>query len=106
VIRQDQSVQTVVVQVTVDNQAPEVSVISPVEGQEYASGEILLQADILDNLSIGEVQFYIDDRLISAMAQPPFTLIWEGDPGVHTATIKAIDQAGNSQQVEVNFLVK
>ena len=106
VIRQDQSVQTDVVQITVDNRPPEAALIAPVVGQAYAPGEILLQAAIQDNLGIASVEFYIDDRLVSAMAGPPYTLVWEGGVGEHTARVRATDQAGNSHEDEVDFLIK
>jgi membrane peptidoglycan carboxypeptidase len=106
VIYQDQRVQTDVIQVTIDNQPPEVSIISPAEGQISPAGEILLQADVRDDLALKNVEFLVDGRLVSELAQTPFALQWEGSPGDHTLQVRATDQAGNTGQVEITFHIK
>jgi membrane carboxypeptidase/penicillin-binding protein PbpC len=106
VIREDQRVQTDVIQVTVDNQPPEVTILSPLEGQELSSAEIVLQAEIVDDLALKSAEFFIDDRLVSALAQPPFALTWSGRPGEHSLRVRAIDQAGNTSEAEILFRIK
>ncbi len=106
VIYQDQRVQTDVIQVTVDNQPPEVRIISPVAGEKYTSQEILFQTEVSDDLALNSVEFLVDREVISTLSQPPFALTWTGRPGMHTLKVKATDQAGNMTEVEVLFQIE
>jgi len=108
VMFQDQRVQTEVVQVTVDNQPPQVTILNPTKGLEIppSSSGAVLQAEVSDNLALQGAEFFIDDRLVSTLTQPPFTLTWQGQSGAHTLRVRATDQAGNSSQAEVSFRIK
>jgi hypothetical protein len=108
VIYQDQRVQSEVVQVTVDNQPPEVTILYPTEGLEipFPSNGVVLQAEVNDDLALQHVEFFIDGQRISTLTQPPFTLTWRGQSGAHTLRLRATDQAGNTSQAEVAFRIK
>jgi hypothetical protein len=108
VIFQDQRVQTQVVQVTVDNQPPQVILLNPTDGQEIplSSRGVILQAQVSDDLAIQSAEFFIDDQRVSTLTQAPFTLTWQGRTGVHTLRVRATDQAGNSSQSEVSFRIR
>ncbi len=98
VVRQDQQVETAVIQVTVDNTPPTVSVAFPTPGQVYAArpGEaILLQAQVSDAIGPVRVEWWVDGSLVGTTGQTPFSFPWEGPPGSHSLVIKAYDQAGN-----------
>lgn len=107
VVDMEQHVETSTIQVTVDNEAPEVEIIYPPNGLEIADqNTITIQAGIVDNLAIDYVEFYIDNKSIRMLGQPPFSISWPTIPGKHTLSVAAIDRAGNENKAEVEFIVK
>ncbi len=108
VIQQDQRVQSDVIQVTVDNQSPELSILYPTDGQivPLSNQTITLQAQVNDDLALKNVEFYIDDRLVSNLTQPPYTITWQARLGAHSLRIKAVDQAGNTAEARIAFKVE
>jgi hypothetical protein len=109
VIRADNRVDTAAVQVTVDNQPPELEVPYPAEGQVFDRAEdhvITFQARVSDNLSIRQVEFLVDGEQVAAQVQAPYAYPWRSVKGEHTLQVKATDQAGNITQSEVQFIVK
>jgi hypothetical protein len=108
VLYKDQHVETAVVQVTVDNQPPDVDIVYPVDDQEVPQpgADMLLQAQVSDDLALKNVEFYIDNVLINTLPKAPFTVAWPSHPGTHVLRVKAIDQAGNSSEEEITFQIK
>ena len=109
VVHKDQRVESTFVQVTVDNQAPEISILFPIQDQEVvipSGGKVILQVSATDNLSVAKVEYYIDDHLVATINQPPFTLPWQGKTGAHNLRVKAFDTAGNHSETSVTFSVK
>jgi membrane peptidoglycan carboxypeptidase len=101
---------TSAVNLTIDNQPPDLEVVLPVEGQAIDSAEgagIVLQVNAEDNYGVYQVAFYIDDGLISTVSNPPYSTRWDADvPGDHQLSVEATDIAGNrSQRISVTFLV-
>jgi membrane carboxypeptidase/penicillin-binding protein len=108
VVQADQRVETAVIQVTVDNQAPEIELINPVDGQEYARDQgvtTVFRARASDNLALAQVDFYLDDRLLASLSEGPFAVPWETRPGNFTLRVVAADQAGNTEETEASFSV-
>ncbi len=106
VVAEDQSVETVSIQVTVDNLAPTVQVINPSQGQEFLfpdEREITFQVQANDNLGLARLEFWLDGRMISNLSSPPFASPWRGTLGDHELEIRAIDQAGNVTIELVSF---
>jgi membrane carboxypeptidase/penicillin-binding protein PbpC len=106
VVAKDQSVETISIQVTVDNQAPSVQVIYPSEGQIFTypeEKEIAFQVQATDNLGLARLEFWLDGRMISSLSNPPYAAPWSGTPGEHELEIRALDQAGNVTVVLVPF---
>lgn len=106
VVAKDQSVETISIQVTVDNQAPAVQVIYPSEGQIFTypeEKEIAFQVQATDNLGLTRLEFWLDGRMISSLSNPPYAAPWSGTPGEHELEIRALDQAGNTTVVLVPF---
>jgi membrane peptidoglycan carboxypeptidase len=105
VIDQGQRVQTDVIQVTVDNQPPTVKIISPAPEEQIdgSTRDILLQAEVTDDLAIKSAEFIVDGQRINTLTQSPYTLTWPGRSGDHTLLVRATDQAGNTDQAEVTF---
>jgi len=109
VVRGDQSIETSVIQVTVDNQDPEVLIINPEQGQRFNTDSeqfIILQAEAHDDVTLQKVEFIMDNRLLASLSHPPFTLSWAPSPGQHTFVVKAYDLAQNTKEDSLTFTVK
>jgi hypothetical protein len=108
VVREDQSVQRSVMLVTVDNQVPQVEIVSPVLHEEVSLEDrptMVLLADVSDDLEIASVEVYLDDRQLAAFSRPPYAISWKGALGSHTLRVVAIDQAGNTSEATTTFTV-
>lgn len=71
--------QTATSQVTVDNNAPRVEVINPWDDKQYLMEDdewVSIDADAQDNLSMGYVDFWLDDSYLGRTQVSPFTLKW------------------------------
>ncbi len=105
--------ETSTIQVTVDNQAPTVSILAPTPNQEYTLGQdevIILQPQVADNLSIARVAFFIDGVSTEAATVPPYSIRWKisaAEVGAHTLFARVYDAAGNFADSEpVTIVVK
>jgi membrane peptidoglycan carboxypeptidase len=108
-VRADQRVDTAVVQVTIDNIPPEVNAIFPRGGDEleYATNrQVSLQAQVVDNLSLASVDFFVDNVKVGTSEQAPFGVQWTASRGEHSLRVTAWDRAGNEGEVEIRFMVK
>ncbi|MFO7623435.1 MAG: transglycosylase domain-containing protein [Anaerolineales bacterium] len=108
VVRADQRIETAIIQVTVDNQEPQVSITQPVQGQRFITDQqktIILQVEANDGIALQKVEFYIDERLLASLSQAPFTLSWSPTPGQHTFRARAYDLAQNTSEDSLNFSV-
>ncbi len=107
VIRSDQRVDASVLQVTVDNQPPQVTILSPLDGEEVKprAGQITFLADSQDNLEIHRVEFYLDGNLIDTRYQAPYAIPWQSNPGEHSLRVVAADKAGNLTEASIEFTV-
>ena len=109
VVNQDQRVERALLQVTVDNEPPQVQIVSPASGQETTFSSTLslvLQASVQDNLEISRVEFYIDRELVASLSQAPYLISWQAARGEHTLLVRAFDLAGNESETAVKFTVK
>ncbi len=73
------NVQTATSQVTVDNDAPQVQVINPWDDKQYLMEDdewVSIDADARDNLSMGYVDFWLDNSYLGRTQVSPFTLKW------------------------------
>jgi hypothetical protein len=107
-VRTDQLVDTAVIQVTVDNTAPEVSITYPQDGDvlEYApNSQIAFQATAGDNLSLAIVEFYVDGKVIGSVETTTFSYPWTLTRGEHELRVVAKDRAGNESEEEIQFVV-
>ncbi len=108
VLRTDQRVETNVLQVTVDNQGPQVEILYPAEGQQFRHPQdqnITVQAVANDDLALGQVEIYVDDELLVALTRAPFVTSWKVRPGEHTLRAVATDLAGNQSDFRVTIFV-
>lgn len=98
VVHKDQHVETAVIQVTLDNTPPVVSVVYPTQGQAIhysADFSLVLKAQTSDAVGLDRLEWWVDGQKIGSLSQAPFNLLWEGQPGQHQLVIKAYDRAGN-----------
>ncbi len=105
VVLKDQRLETCVVQLTLDSQPPQVTILHPQPDQtvKLRDNAVVLQANASDNLALARLEYYIDNQLIGTLYQAPFTLSWQVKPGVHKFMVKAFDLANNSSQDSVTF---
>jgi hypothetical protein len=108
VIDKDQHVETNTIHVTVDNEPPEVEIIYPSDGQEIENSKesITIQVEVIDNLAVDKVDFYINNQPTHSLGQPPYSVPVQIKPGIHTLRVLVTDKAGIQKFAEVDFLVK
>jgi hypothetical protein len=109
VVRQDQRVDTAIIQVTVDNRPPEVEILYPDPGQTFNAEQekaITLRAWAEDELGLEQVEFILDGRSIAKLPQPPYAFPWRATPGRHELKVTAKDRAGNNEEISVTFFVE
>ena len=109
VVRQDQRVDQAIIQVTVDNQPPEVQFRRPEEGQVFSMEQTPLlsfQFDVSDNLGVQSLAIFLDGSPLTTLYQSPFVLPLNAVPGDHTLRVLATDLAGNQAQAETHYSVR
>jgi membrane carboxypeptidase/penicillin-binding protein PbpC len=109
VVREDQRFERAITQVTVDNQPPQVSILSPQADETVVNGSentLVFHAQASDDLNLARVAFYLDDKLIGTLTQGPFSLAWKVRQGDHTVRVQAFDLAGNTSEARINFSLK
>jgi len=108
-VRNDQRVDTAVIQVTADNTPPEVSITYPQDGDvlEYSpNSQVTFQVTASDNLSLAILDFFVDGKRIGSVETAPFSFTWNATRGKHELRVLARDRAGNESEVEIGFGVK
>ncbi|MEK6736440.1 MAG: S8 family serine peptidase, partial [Pseudomonadota bacterium] len=82
---------------TTDSQAPTISITSPTGGS--VSGTTSVNVSTSDNVSVTQVELYVNGVKVLTNTQSPFTFSWNTTnltEGTYTLTTKAFDAAGNS----------
>ncbi|MBE0698607.1 MAG: hypothetical protein IH586_16945, partial [Anaerolineaceae bacterium] len=98
VARQDQTLETATIQVTIDNTPPLVRIPYPVTNQELSrrSGTaITFQAEVSDTIEVSRVVWLVDGAAVGESFQAPYVFSWPARLGDHEFQVKAYDQAGN-----------
>jgi membrane peptidoglycan carboxypeptidase len=109
VVAEEQKVETATVQVTVDNQPPEVSIRYPTDSQQFTNpdeNQVILQAEASDELALASVDFLLDGDKVASVLTPPFAYPWSVTTGSHQLLVRAYDQAGNTAEAEIEFVVE
>jgi hypothetical protein len=110
VVREDQTVETSTIQVTVDNAAPLVRVPYPLAGQTFQLPQdrsITFQAEVSDSIGLQRVVWLVDGKQIGERVNAPYALSWQALKGEHVLEVKAYDYAGNiGASEQVHFSVK
>ncbi len=108
VVRQDQRVDRSILQVSVDNTAPQVRILFPKENTQLttqAGKTMIMKASASDNLALGRVEFYVDGGLVSTLYEPPFIVLWHAIPGEHKLQVRAYDHAANWDEIDTTFSI-
>ncbi|MGB9592291.1 MAG: Ig-like domain-containing protein, partial [Candidatus Kryptoniota bacterium] len=98
VVGEENQVQTSLIQITVDNTPPTISIMYPTNGELISASEfpsITFQFQTYDDIAIKQVEIYLDGKNIYNLVQPPFAVPWQPNPGKHHLKVIAFDQAGN-----------
>ncbi len=103
--------ETSTIQVTVDNQPPTISLLSPLPDTEYLLADdesVVIQPQVQDNLSLARVVFYVDGLAVTSATVAPYSTRWKiNGLGPHTLQVRAYDAAGNFTDSErINITVK
>ena len=108
VVAQDNSVRETTIQVTVDNQPPQVQLTSPGDGQQFSYAlerNMTFQAQVSDDIGVAQVEFILDGKTLSRLTEMPFAVPWLGTVGEHSLKVVAMDLAGNRGEAVVTFTV-
>ena len=98
VVRQNQRIDTAILQVTIDNTPPVVKLTYPSAGQSFAfpgERQITLLADIQETIGLQRVEWFSDGQKIGETVQAPYSLPWVAGYGEHNLVVRATDLAGN-----------
>ncbi len=98
VIQQDQSLETHLVQVTVDNTIPTAEILYPRDASQLKTdGENSTYFQVLaeDSIGIAKAAWYLDGQWIADSTEEPYGVLWLPTPGQHTLVVKVTDLAGN-----------
>ncbi len=93
--------------ITVDTTPPVVSIPSPISGATvFGITPVLGTAS--DNVGVTNIEFYVDNQLMSSTASSPFSFSWSTTSvpnGNHTLMVKAYDAASNVGQASLSVNV-
>mgnify|MGYP005842941169 CR=1 FL=1 len=110
VVLDDNSVQREIVQVTVDNIAPRITLNTAVPNQIYrwpGDNAVTLVADVQDNLTVDHVEFFHNGEYLGSDDTRPYGFEWTiTAPGTETFSAVAFDTVGNqaNSQISVQIL--
>ncbi len=109
VIAADRRTQTSILQVTVDNQPPEVGFTYPEQDQVFPAAEtrrITVQLNAQDELALDRVEVFLNGRLQTTLTQAPFAFSLGVSVGEYSLSAIAYDRAGNQSETQVVFTVE
>lgn len=92
-----------------DSSPPEAKITYPEEGAIFPPNTTLtIQTDSRDNISINEVEFYLDDRLIGSSKNPPyqFNITLPDEIAPHSISILAKDTSNNIARDDVSIRIE
>lgn len=104
VIRKDQSLQTAILQVTVDNTPPQAEIRYPLDGQILPLDDdqpLLCVLEASDGVGIASVVWFMDGKFAARFEEPPYDLLWERSSGGHTLQVRVMDTAGNLMETDI-----
>jgi len=109
IAHEDDTVESSTIQVTIDNQKPQVHIRYPQDGQKFTLSEtdaITIQADVSDDLELAKVEYFIDGDLVTELTSPPYVIPWNIKIGKHILRVRVIDKAGNFSEESLTIIVE
>jgi membrane peptidoglycan carboxypeptidase len=107
---QNQQIKTAIIQVTVDNTPPQLSIEYPLQDeiiQMNSQGRVTLPISLEDNIGIQQVVWLVDGTQVCERTVSPYICSWLGSTGQHILEVIATDLAGNiSKTATVTFTLK
>jgi hypothetical protein len=96
------------VQVTVDNEPPQVKLNHPYPGSQHSRSDVegawfTIQVDAVDNLRMDRVEFYLDGAQVGISTVSPYAfkvMLSDVSAGQHEVWAIGFDAAGNSAETE------
>jgi len=82
--------------VVTDNQAPQVTSLTPADGSLFNSGDSVVidaQASDVDG-SVASVEFFVDNVSVAVVSAPPYSTNWQAVAGSHVISAVATDDLG------------
>jgi membrane carboxypeptidase/penicillin-binding protein len=109
VLRENQNIDIITTQVTVDNTPPEIKLVYPTAESRFSlrdTQEMIWRAEVADVIGIERVEWVLDGEVIGTTRQDPYGFSWILERGNHTLTAVAYDLAGNvSESGAIEFSV-
>ncbi len=107
VVRQNQRLETALIQVTVDNTPPRLRILNLLPDQHlaYESRPLTFQVEAGDSVGLDRVEFSIDGALAGSRPAPPYNQTWSPQRGPHTLKVTAYDLAGNTSETTLRFWI-
>ncbi|MGB9586123.1 MAG: Ig-like domain-containing protein, partial [Anaerolineales bacterium] len=109
VVGDENKLQTALVQISVDNIPPEISIQYPQADQVISKKEhptLTFQFQPYDDIAIQKVEIYLDGKQLFTLLQAPYVYPWETSLGKHSLKAMVYDLAGNLSKAEITFEVK
>lgn len=111
VVLEEGQIKTSSIPITVDNKPPSLTIISPEVEAEYSLLDdqvAILEVVVEDDFGIDRIVFFVDDRQVASLTDPPFSTRWDlQELGEHEIFARAFDEAGNqsaSSRIHINIL--
>jgi membrane peptidoglycan carboxypeptidase len=98
VVDQDNVVKTALLQVSVDNTAPQVAIQLPADGaiiDQKSTPEVFIKPELTNSSDTVKVAIWIDGKQAAEIDSQPFFYNWKVTPGEHVIQVKAWDDVGN-----------
>ncbi|GAB4522696.1 MAG: PBP1A family penicillin-binding protein [Anaerolineales bacterium] len=108
VMRADARLDDAAIQVTVDNQPPDVRIVGLEDGAQVdlkTHAQMIFQAAATDNLQLAEVRFLLNGQVLDVRTAAPYQVLWQAHVGRYTLEVIATDAAGNERRERLSFEV-
>jgi len=99
--------QSDIVAVRVVNNIPQISIVSPMDG-ETLHGTVTILAEVQDNEGIAQVEFFANDKLLKGFISSPYEYAWNTygvTDGTYTLKVRATNLSGNKSSKSINVIV-
>lgn len=108
VVGKENRVETALLQLTVDNTLPQISILRPQAAQSFSASDyptITFEFQPSDDFGIKQIDIYLDNKKLQTLVQPPYVFPWSTQTGKHRLKVVVIDLAGNQSEAEVSFQI-